>query len=525
MLLTNNLNKNNLNPNQNNNNKINNNYSEQENKIKKTTKNNKNFYDTVELTGLPNSFFETNRTNFFNNLKKMLIGIEEDSIIILQSGDENPRNDTDVVNYHFQQESNFYYLTGVVEPKFIAILDFFSKKTTLYYTVNHNERDNIFMRLPKLEELEVKYNLKVFDEIYLAQDLKIRDPKKIYFLSGINSDSDLPILTAKIRLELPYEYLKERFDYNGLIYEILADTRSRKSSEEIDYMEYIHEANVEAHKTAIKNVKIGKNERDIESDFMGYLRMNQYARSLSYEPICGCGPNSRTLHYVNNDCTLKDGNLLVLDMGIRLGGYCSDVTSTIPVNGKYSERQKSIYDLVLKANREVMSKLKPGVYWPEMHLLAESIILKGLIDLKILNNSPELTIENMLKDRVAYYFMPHGLGHFIGLECHDVGGYLSFTPKRSEKDGLKSLRTSRYLEQGNCISVEPGIYFIPFLLDKALNNNLVSKYFNEIEAKKYYDFGGVRIEDIVLITDFGFVNMTRNLPRETMDIEKLMAGN
>ena len=100
------------------------------------------------------------------------------------------------------------------------------------------------MKLPKLEELEAKYKLKVFDEICLLKDLKIRDPKKIYFLSGTNSDSDLPIMTAKINLELPYEFLKERFDYNGLIYEILADTRTRKSSEEIDYMEYIHEATV-----------------------------------------------------------------------------------------------------------------------------------------------------------------------------------------------------------------------------------------------------------------------------------------
>ena len=122
MLLTNNLKKNNLNLDSNNN-KIDNNNKNNS----KTKKNIKNFYDTVELTGLPNSLFETNRKNFFDNLKKMLIGIEEDSIIILQSGEEIPRNDTDVVNYHFQQESNFYYLTGVVEPKFIAILDFLCK--------------------------------------------------------------------------------------------------------------------------------------------------------------------------------------------------------------------------------------------------------------------------------------------------------------------------------------------------------------------------------------------------------------
>jgi len=478
-----------------------------------------NIYNFVELIGLSFSLFEKNRQNFFKNLQRMLIGIENDSIIVLQSGEDIPRNDTDVINYHFQQESNFYYLTGVTEPKFYVVLDYKLKQTTLYYYVDKDERNNIFMKLPSLDELSKKYSLPVFDQDFLLYDIKVRDPKKIYLLSGVNSDSGISIEPAKFNFELPYMYLKERLDYNSLIYEILADTRTKKNSQEIEFMQYLVDSTVKAHIDTFKGIKAGQFERKSEMDFMCYMRSNHYARSLSYQPICGCGSNSNTLHYINNDQVLKDGDLLLLDMGIRLGGYCSDITSTVPVNGKFSSMQKQIYDIVLDSNREVIKRLKPGIHWPDMHLLSESVILKGLINLKILKDFP---IEELLENRICFYFMPHGLGHFLGLEVHDVGGYLSFTPTRSDKQGLKQLRTSRYLSQGNVITVEPGIYFIPFLLDSALKDENIKKYFNEEEIKKYYNFGGVRIEDDVLITDLGCKNLSENLPRTTQEIENLM---
>ncbi len=433
----------------------------------------KSIYDIVELIGLSNSLFEKNRQNFFKNLETMLVGIENDSIIVFQSGDDIPRYDTDVINYHFQQESNFYYITGVTEPKFYAVLDYKLKKTKLYHFVDKDERNNIFMKLPSLEELSLKYNLEVLDQDLLINDIKNRDPKKIYLLSGVNSDSQTSIAPAKLSFELPYMYLKERLDYNSLIYEILADSRTKKSTQEIEFMKYLVDSTVKAHVSTIKGVKSGQYERSAEMDFMCYMRSNHNARSLSYLPICGCGSNSSTLHYENNDQVLKDGQLLLLDMGIKLGGYCSDVTSTVPVNGKFSPRQKQIYDIVLNSNLTVIGKLKPGVYWPDMHLLAESVILKGLVEMKILNNFP---LEELVNNRICYYFMPHGLGHFLGLEVHDVGGYLSFTPPRSDKVGLKQLRTSRYLAKSNIITVEPGIYFVPFLLDEALKDENIKKY-------------------------------------------------
>ena len=148
-------------------------------------------------------------------------------------------------------------------------------------------------------------------------------------------------------------------------------------------------------------------------------------------------------------------------MGTKLCNYISDLTRTVPVSGTYTDKQKQIYNIVLNANKAVIETAKPGVAWLDCHLKAEEVILEGLKGLGLLG---DFDIQEMRDARVAYYFMPHGIGHFIGLETHDVGGYLSFTPQRPQEIGLNKLRTIRTLVKGNVITNEPGIYFIPYLL-------------------------------------------------------------
>lgn len=477
-------------------------------------------HQLAELTGLPPSFFEENKKNYLKNIQSMLTGIEQDSLIILQGGNEIPRFDTDVVHYHFQQEANFYYLTGVREPQCYAVLDVKSGFVTIYITLSMSDRDRVFMQIPTLKELTDKYALTFREMNNFYSDFKVRKPSKIYVLSGVNSDSKSHVVTAKLDFPHDVKEYQSKVDNNPLIYEILADTRSKKTNEEIKLLKYISKTTVEGHIQTIKSIKPGMYERDAENTFFNYMRKNHYVRIWDYSPICGCGANSATLHYTENDRIIKENELILMDMGVRVAGYCSDVTSTVPVNGKFTPRQKLIYQTVLNATKLVINKLKPGIYWPDMHVEAERVILQGLVDHGIL--SKDFSVEDMIKDRIGYYFMPHGLGHLMGLEVHDVGGYLSFTPSRIELPGLSSLRTARYLSVGNVITVEPGIYFIPFLLDKALADENVKKYFIEKELKTYYDFGGVRIEDDIVITVDGCVNMTKNLPREIDEIEDLM---
>jgi len=348
-----------------------------------------------------------------------------------------------------------------------------AKENAPYFFKVPPESQKTWRKIPSLEELTKKYGVSVksFTEFY--DDLAQLNPNKIYVLNGENSDSHLKVRSAFLDFPEKYKYLNERVDSDPLIYEMLADSRSRKSPKEQELMAYINKVTIEAHINCWKLIKPKMLERDIENNFLGFLYEKYYTRTFAYPAICGCGEDSATLHYVKNDKVLEDGQLVLMDCGIMLGGYSSDVTSTVPINGKFTKKQKDIYDLVLKANRSVMSYLKPGIWWADMQLAAENVILTGLQQLGLINSGFE--VSELIDNRIAYYFMPHGLGHFLGIDVHDVGGYLSFTPPRVDKLGLKRLRTARYLEDGNIITVEPGIYFIPFLLERAFNDDGIKK--------------------------------------------------
>ena len=180
---------------------------------------------------------------------------------------------------------------------------------------------------------------------------------------------------------------------------------------------------------------------------------------------------------------------------------------------------------MLKASRDVMEAMKPGVSWIDMHLLAERVILTGLRDLGLVTGD----IDEMQEGRLGYIFMPHGLGHLIGLEVHDLGGYLEgITPERRTGPGLKNIRTARVMEKNIIITVEPGLYFRDFLLDGDFGDNLAIdlKYLNRDKIREYQkEISGVRIEDVVLVTESGIENMSAGLPRTVEEIEACMRGD
>lgn len=281
---------------------------------------------------------------------------------------------------------------------------------------------------------------------------------------------------------------------------------------------------VEGHIEVLRKCKPGMREVELESIFNAYCEQNYFCgRVQPYTSIVGCGPNAATLHYIDNDKKLIDGQCMLVDQAHGVHHYCSDITSSFPVNGKFTQKQKAIYELVLKANRTVIDHLKPGVTWPDMHLLTERVILTGLAELGLVKGD----IDEMINGRVGYIFMPHGLGHLIGLEVHDVGGYLKHTPERSTQPGLKNLRTARMMEKGITITVEPGIYFRDFLLKGEFGDqlNIDLKYLNLDAIQEYQkEINGVRIEDVVLITENGCENLSADLPRTVDEIEACMRG-
>jgi Xaa-Pro dipeptidase len=205
--------------------------------------------------------------------------------------------------------------------------------------------------------------------------------------------------------------------------------------------------------------------------------------------------------------------------------YVSDVTTSFPVNGKFTAKQKEIYDLVLKCSRTVMNTLKPGVDWKQMHLLSEKTMLTGLKELGLVSGD----VEEMVNGRVGFIFQACGLGHLLGLDVHDVGGYVEgVTPPRDTRPGLNNLRTARILAENMVITIEPGIYFRDFLLNGELPREQLDidlKYLNLDKIREYQaEIQGCRVEDCVAITKDGCELLSCNVPRTTEEIESCMRG-
>ncbi|CAF1497185.1 unnamed protein product, partial [Didymodactylos carnosus] len=261
-------------------------------------------------------------------------------------------------------------------------------------------------------------------------------------------------------------------------------------------------------------------EYELEALFQYYCYRYGGMRHLSYTCICASGENSAVLHYGHagapNDRQLKDTDLCLFDMGGEYYCYASDITCSFPVSGHFTREQRIVYEAVLDANRHVMESVRPGVSWVDMHLLAERVQLQHLLKAGLLEGN----INDMMKVRLCAIFMPHGLGHMIGIDTHDVAGYLDPTT-RIQLPGLKSLRTNRNLKEGMCLTIEPGIYFNELLLNKAYSDPEQAKFLIKSELDKYLGMGGVRIEDNIVVTKDGCRLLTQ-VPRTCEEIEQWM---
>ncbi len=296
-----------------------------------------------------------------------------------------------------------------------------------------------------------------------------------------------------------------------------------------------------AHVEVMRSIEVGMMEYQLESLFQHHTYTHGGCRHMSYTCICACGPNARILHYghagrPNSGRALSSADMALLDMGAEYHCYASDITCSYPVCGTFTPDQRSIYESVLAAQVSVIGMLRPGVSWVDMHRIAESEILGGLMRCGVLRVPPDDSDSNVNDDHdrdaiirkmidcdLGAVFMPHGLGHLIGIDTHDVGGYAPDTPVRSNRPGLKKLRTSRVLGTGMVITVEPGCYFIDPLLDMALSDERQRAFINVDRLNEFRGFGGIRLEDNVWITEGGCENLTQ-CPRAVEEVLDVMGG-
>ncbi|PRQ46799.1 putative xaa-Pro dipeptidase [Rosa chinensis] len=440
--------------------------------------------------------------------------------VLLQGGEEQNRYDTDHVDV-FRQESYFAYLFGVREPGFYGAIDIATGKSILFSPRLPAEYAVWLGEIKPLSYFKERYMVSVAyytDEItkVLQDEWQASGKPLLFLLHGLNTDSD--------KFSKPAEFQEiDNFDTDlTTLHPILTECRVTKSDLEIAVIQFANDISSEAHVEVMRKVRAGMYEYQLESIFVHHTYMYGGCRHCSYTCICATGGNSAVLHYGHaaapNDRTLEDGDLALLDMGAEYNFYGSDITCSYPVNGKFTSDQSLIYNAVLDAHNAVISALKPGVSWVDMHKLAEKVILDSLKREGVLDGN----VGDMMVEQLGAVFMPHGLGHLLGIDTHDPGGYLK-GPERIKEPGLKSLRTTRQVQEGMVITVEPGCYFIDALLVPAMGSPNTTKFFNHEAVGRFKGFGGVRIESDVLITANSCKNMTK-VPREIGEIEAVMAG-
>ncbi|KAK2645425.1 hypothetical protein Ddye_020620 [Dipteronia dyeriana] len=471
---------------------------------------------------VPMELHAVNREKLLNSLRQNLTETSRPlhGFVFLQGGEEQNRYCTDHTEL-FRQESYFAYLFGVRDPGFYGAIDIATGKSILFAPRLPPEYAVWLGQIKPLSFIQETYKVSMVyytDEIVgvLHDQYKGSGKPLLFLLHGLNTDSN------RFSKPADFEGIEEFKTELNMLHPVLSECRVLKSDLELALIQFGNDISSEAHVEVMRNIKVGMKEYQLESMFLHHTYMYGGCRHCSYTCICATGENSAVLHYGHaaapNDRTFEDGDMALLDMGAEYNFYGSDITCSFPVNGKFTNDQKLIYNAVLEAHNAVINAMKPGVSWVDMHKLAEKIILEALKKgSAIIGN-----VEDMMVERLGAVFMPHGLGHFLGIDTHDTGGY-SKGAERPKEPGLKSLRTSRELCEGMVITVEPGCYFIDALLVPAMKNAKTSKFFNREVIGRFKDFGGVRIESDVLVTSNGSKNMT-NVPRETGEIEAVMAG-
>uniref|UniRef100_A0A3B3ZW71 Xaa-Pro dipeptidase n=1 Tax=Periophthalmus magnuspinnatus TaxID=409849 RepID=A0A3B3ZW71_9GOBI len=426
--------------------------------------------DTLRVSA---ALFAENRQRLCKGLKAK-DGVVPQSLVLLQGGEQKQRycTDTDLL---FRQESFFHWAFGVTEPDCYGAIDVDSGKSILF--------------VPKLPESYATW----MGELFLCFSQQKR---------GVNTDSGSTTREAS---------------FCGI------NSRLLKTDMELEVLRYTNRISSEGHKMVMKNVKPGKMEYEMESLFQHYCYTKGGMRHTSYTCICGSGNNCSIIYYGHpgapNDKSILDGDMCLFDMGGEYHCYTSDITCSFPANGKFTADQKAIYEAVLKSSRSVMAAIKPGVKWTDMHRLADRVHLEELVKIGILKGS----VEDMMKVHMGSVFMPHGLGHLLGIDVHDVGGYPEGV-ERIDEPGLRFLLMGRPVQERMVLTVEPGIYFINHLLDQALANPAQSCFINNQVLARFRGFGGVRVEENIAITSDG-IELLTSVPRTVEEIEAFMTGS
>ncbi|KAI1124760.1 peptidase M24, structural domain-containing protein [Nemania abortiva] len=408
---------------------------------------------------------------------------------------------------HFRQRRPFMYLTGVDIPDCAFIYDMETSQSTLFIPPVDPE-GVIWTGLPlSIEEALAKYDV---DAVLPTTELN----PMLVKLGAANAKSTVFAIAERVSNNVTFlEFGNKDL---SLLAEAIDECRVVKDEYEIALIKKANQISSAAHRAVLENVRKAKHEYELEGVFIGKC-MRQGAKKQAYPSIMASGRAAATLHYVHNDKELTGKDLLLIDAGAEWSTYAADITRTFPISGRFTEQSRAIYEIVLQMQNDCIAMLKEGVWWDDVHVRAHEIAIDGLLSLGILKGDRK----EILEARTSTAFLPHGLGHYLGMDTHDTGGH----PNYSDPDPMfRYLRVRRNLPAGSVITVEPGIYFCEFIIRPFLKDPKHSKYIDENVLNNYWDVGGVRIEDNIVITKDGSINLTEAV-KDPDEMEKIILGS
>lgn len=423
--------------------------------------------------------------------------------------------------FHFRQDSDFLYFFGLDIAGLAGVIDFDSGED--YIFGNDFDVDDIIWMGPQplISELALKAavtNTGQMDKLAGVIASALSSGRKIHFLPPYRGENKMTL--GALLKENPCQM--KSMASEELVRAVVA-LRSIKEACEIEEIEHAVGIAWEMHTTAMRMCKPGIVEQEIFGVMEGIAQSR--GKGPSFPIILSI--NGQTLHNHAHHNILREGRMMVADAGAETNmNYSSDITRTTPVGGKFNQKQKGIYEVVLRANTEAIKSAGPGMSNRDLHLMACRVIASGMKDLGLMKGD----VDEAVAAGAHALFMPHGLGHMMGLDVHDMEslgenlvGY-SDNVKRSEQFGLAYLRFALPYKPGHVFTIEPGCYFIPELIDKWKAERINNDFINFGEVEKYRDFGGIRIEDDLLITEDGHKLLGKPIPKTVNEIEATCAG-
>ncbi|TVR71717.1 MAG: aminopeptidase P family protein [Marinilabiliales bacterium] len=439
--------------------------------------------------------------------------------LVLLPGNEDASMNYRANTYHFRQDSSFLYFFGIDQQGLAGLIDL-DENVHMLFGDDAGIDDIIWMGpRPSIRSLGEKSGTdKAMPYKELGKILKqaVDSNREIHYLPPYREER---ILRLESWLGIHHSEVQQRAS-RALIKAVVSQ-RSIKSDEEIAEIEKAVDIACEMHTAAMKMAMPGVYEREIAGRVEGISL--SHGNPVSFPVILSVQGQTLHNHYHGN--ILKKGQIMVTDAGSETSmRYSSDITRSVPVGGKFLPQQKDVYQIVLAALQSSVDSIKPGVPYRDIHLKSAGIIARGLIDLGLMKGDPEEAVHQ----GAHALFFPHGLGHMLGLDAHDMEdlgednvGY-DDEVKRSGQFGLAFLRLGRRLQKGFVLTSEPGIYFIPALIDKWRSEGKFKNFIDYGKVEQWKNFGGIRIEDDILVTAEGCRVLGIPIPKTVAEIEHTM---